>query len=129
MKNAIMTPLTMDEFMDIGMDPNEIETVEHAGVTVSRFEHHYDYGNVILIGGNEQGGLMIQADTVAPDTGHISAEKITYEQLVDIVFESGDSVERSSHGIMDIHTVCHPEMDKLTLVSNSHDDVGLIFCQ
>lgn len=119
MKNAQITPLTMDEFIEIGMDPNEIETVEHAGMIAAKFVRHHEHGDMILVSGQEEGGFMIHqsaSEVLHAPRGCVT--KITDAQLADIIVESGESVETSSHGEMNINTVLHPTMGKLTLVSS-----------
>ncbi|MGZ4978537.1 MAG: hypothetical protein ACXV8O_15410 [Methylobacter sp.] len=60
MKDAKITPLTMQQYAEISGDiHNEIDRVEYAGMIVAQRAKHPEYGNIILVSSTDKGCLMI----------------------------------------------------------------------
>lgn len=132
MENTTATPLTMDEFIDVVDTVSaglQTEQIDHDGMIVSIFKRHPDYGNIVLVSGQEEGGFMIHQTEGEMLAVCNTVSKITHEQFANIISEvdeAGGTVERSTHAGIDVHGVYHPRMGKVTLVSNPFSGAGFI---
>jgi hypothetical protein len=60
MKNAKITPLTIQQYAEISGDIyDESHRVEYAGMTARKCEGHPEYGDIILVSSGLGGCLMI----------------------------------------------------------------------
>jgi hypothetical protein len=60
MKEAKITPLSTQQYAEISEKIyDEVDSVDHDGMTVAKHAHHPEYGDIILISSPEGGYLMI----------------------------------------------------------------------
>jgi len=60
MRDAKITPLTIQQYAEISENIyDEIERIEHAGLTAAKCIEHPEYGDIILISSTESGGCLM----------------------------------------------------------------------
>ncbi|MGZ5051172.1 MAG: hypothetical protein ACXWF8_00300 [Methylobacter sp.] len=60
MKKAQITPLTIQQYVEISEQIyDEIERIEHAGMTAAKCIGHPEYGDIILISSDSASCVMI----------------------------------------------------------------------